>query len=67
MGITISAAEGGGVRTTIAYGIAVILAAWLPGGLIHQGQRTANHRAESILGQLAKRCDPTTVEWRGCK
>jgi hypothetical protein len=55
------------VRTTFAYGIVLILAAWFPGGLIHLGQRTVSPRAESILGQLANRCDPTTAEWRGCK
>jgi hypothetical protein len=59
------------MRTTILWGLLAILAAWLPGGLIHQGQRTANPRAESILGQLLTRanlitgCDRATAEWRG--
>ena len=44
-----------------------VLAAWLPGGLIHQGQRLENPRAGSIAAQLLNRCDPTTPEWRGCK
>ena len=55
------------MRTILAYGIAFALAAWLPGGLIHHGQRIANPRAESIVGQLLSRCTPTTPEWRGCK
>lgn len=55
------------MRTTIAYFLLVAAVAWMPYGLIHLGQRTANPRAESIVGQLLSRCDPTTAEWRGCK
>lgn len=55
------------MKTTLAYGLILAALAWMPYGLIHQGQRTPNPRAESILGQLARRCDPTTAEWRGCK
>ena len=55
------------MRITLAYGLILAALAWMPYGLIHQGQRTANPRAESIVGQLLSRCDPTTAEWRGCK
>lgn len=43
------------------------LAAWLPGGLIHQGQRLENPRAGSIAAQLLTQCDPSTPDWRGCR
>lgn len=61
------------MKTTLTYFILVAAVAWMPYGLIHQGQRTANPRADSIVGQLLTRarlvtgCDPTTAEWRGCK
>lgn len=55
------------MRLTILAAALTVAAAWIPGGLIHQGQQRVNPRAESILGQLAARCDPTTPEWRGCQ
>ena len=61
------------MRLTLIYFLLVAAVAWGPLGLIHQGQRTVNPRAESIVGQLLTRanlitgCDPTTAEWRGCK
>jgi hypothetical protein len=61
------------MRITFAYGFILAVLAWMPHGLIHQGQRRINPHAESIVGQLLTRerlvtgCDPTTAEWRGCK
>lgn len=55
------------MRLTLATMALTLAAAWLPGGLIHQGQRLENPRAGSIAAQLLNRCDPTTPEWRGCR
>lgn len=61
------------MRLTLAYFLLVVAGVWAPGGLIDQGQRLANPRAESIIGQMLTRanlimsCDPATAEWRGCK
>lgn len=55
------------MRLTLAYFLLVAVGVWSPHGLIHYGQRLANPRAESIIGQMLSRCDPATAEWRGCK
>lgn len=61
------------MRLALVCFLLVVVGVWAPGGLIHQGQRLANPRAESIIGQMLTRanlimsCDPTTAEWRGCK
>ena len=55
------------VRITIAYGFILAALAWMPHGLIHQGQRRINPQAQPLALQLVAGCDPSTPDWRGCK
>jgi hypothetical protein len=44
----------------------VIALAWMPYGLIHQGQRLINAKAAPII-PLLQRCDPADPGWKGCR
>lgn len=55
------------MRITIAYGFILAALAWMPHGLIHQGQRTVNPQAQPLALQLVAGCDPSTPDWRGCR
>lgn len=55
------------MRFILFCGLLAVVAAWAPGGLIHQGQRRTNPQAQPLALQLVSGCDPTTPDWRGCK
>lgn len=55
------------MRITLACGLLAIALAWMPHGLIHQGQRTVNPQAQPLALQLVAGCDPSTPDWRGCR